>query len=115
MTNTGATLYHENPDGTFTATFYPAVFWSDSSSAVTNKDGMTHSHSAIVRIPTESGINANEGNDFFVKGKGAIIDNSSEKNIAQSIKALGKVYSIIAIADKRYGSKPMWHWEFSLR
>ena len=76
---------------------------------------MTRSSGVTLRIQTTADIAAEAGEDFFVKGKGTAIDNSTEKTIAQSIKTLGKVYSIVSAADKRYGSKSMWHWEFTLR
>lgn len=110
--NSTCTLYHYNGKGYSVSLFN--CYWYDTASGTTGKDGMTASNSVRLIIPTHKPIECGL-KDFFVKGKGASIDNTDEQSISKSIKALEKIHSVSSISEKLYGSPNMQHYEFNLR
>jgi len=113
FTNGSATLYHDTGDG-YTKTYFPAVFWQNLASVNTGRDGLVNQFSERLIIPTTEEITVTT-KDFFIKGAGPDIDNTSEATIAAGLKSLGKVHSVAAISEKLYGSAYAQHYEFSLR
>ena len=111
--NASCTLYHDNGNG-YDVTFFPQCYWQDNRGVITGRDGQTKTATIRLVIPTTNEITVAE-NDFFVKGKGQSINNSSESTISESIKSLGKVHSIASCRQRLYGSASMQHYEFDLR
>lgn len=111
--NASATLYHDNGKG-YDVTYFERVFWQDTQNAVETSDGKTLTANIRLVIPTTVPITVTD-KDFFVKGKGAEINNESEATISASIKALGKIHGISAIRSKLYGSPSIQHYSFDLR
>lgn len=119
-TNADCTIYQYSSTG-YTRLPVHNVFWSDSKQSNILKSGMTNVDSVKLMIPVSSANNLKLilQKDIVIKGISDFeVDNTDAKTISEGLSYITNTlggHSISTIADKRYGSPEMHHYDLSLK
>ena len=117
-TNSDMTLYSYSENG-YERCYIEKVFWQDSTQKNISREGNSGTDEVYICIPCSVDMVFTVHKDIVVKGKSELeFDNTSDKGISDSLKQLkrlARVYEITKVADKRYGSRNMQHYELNCR
>lgn len=119
-TNADCTIYQYSSTG-YNRFQIHDVFWSDVKQANVLKSGLASADSIQLIIPISSADNLTFTlqKDIVVKGISDFeIDNTSAKTISDGLTHITNVlggHSLSSVADNRYGSPGMHHYELSLK
>lgn len=116
---TDATIFHLEGSN-YIKSIYRGCFWEEDQAANIRKSGLSSVDSLYISIPYSSDaqeLSINKGKDLVIKGEiTEDIDNTSQSTQASSIKEIKSshdVFTITSLAEKKHGSRRMWHWELS--
>lgn len=119
-TNADCTIYKYSPTG-YNRIQIHDIFWSDVKQKNVLKSGLTSADSIRLIIPISSvnNLTFTPQKDIVVKGLPDFeIDNTSAKTISDGLTHITNVldgHSVSSVADNRYGSPAMQHYDLSLK